>query len=201
MSPKMAGACESDRASSPSGRILDLYFSGPREDFRLQHLDTSGIDSHREQSFKYRLALERKEALASHLGAHLLNDSFEDGFRKVFGACKPSLVPPVDREVDVPSPSWVDVLQDVEPSQLQPNANGTQHCLVRGITVALTAPDCDIIRSGLLQKFIEPWPHPQDLQAEIEAVEATIRCLSTWKQNVLQGMSMVASAVAEYRLI
>ncbi|KAB8236404.1 uncharacterized protein BDW43DRAFT_308088 [Aspergillus alliaceus] len=159
----MAGAPEVGPPSSPSCGTLELYFSGSRQGVRLQHLDSSGVDSHREQSFGYRLALERKEALAWHLGASLVNDSFEDGFRKV------------------------DVLQDVEPSKLQSDVISTRHCLVRGVTVGLSASDCDIIRSGLLQRLIEPWPHPQDLQAEVEAVEATLRRLSTWKQNALQA--------------
>ncbi|KAA8642364.1 uncharacterized protein ATNIH1004_011308 [Aspergillus tanneri] len=168
----MSADRELEQSSHCKFEVSELNFTACWHGIQLRKFDTHGVDDHREMSRGYRAVLDRKETLARHLGLPLVSDSFEEAFSKAFSTRIPSLVPPTQQEPGDSPPSWIDVLQEVDPVQLGQRPNGSHH-------------RC---HSGLLQKLIDRWPHPRDVQAEVEILGFTIRRLSAWKQSVLQAL-------------
>ncbi|KAB8230890.1 uncharacterized protein BDW43DRAFT_313462 [Aspergillus alliaceus] len=160
----MASPLEPNQAWDQTFRVSDLNFTTPLDSTPLPQFSNEGVAAHRNLSQKYRLILEQKDALSIYLSAPSRGGYLEGGFSKMFSTRKPSLISSPAR---ISPPGWTDVLRNVDPAQLQPDLCGSQRCHVRGAVIDLPSSDSSIIRTGLLQKLLDPWPHPRDLQLEM----------------------------------
>lgn len=180
----MASPLEPNQSLDQSFRVSDLNFTTPLNNTPLPQFSNEGVIAHRDLSQRYRLILEQKDALSIYLGTPSRGGDLEDGFSKIFSTRKPTLI---SSPAGISPPGWTDVLRNVDPTQLQPDLCGSQRCHIRGAVIDLPSSDSSIIRAGLLQKLLDPWPHPSDLQSEVEVLRSTLDRLSAWKQEVMQG--------------
>ncbi|KAF9883268.1 hypothetical protein FE257_003788 [Aspergillus nanangensis] len=152
----------------------------------LRKFDTThGLNGHSVLSRRYRDVLGRNESLAGHLGADLVSNLFEERMKKAFNNRSPSVISSADGNQESPHPSWINVLLEVDPQELGVRANGT-HCFVQGARVRLTKSDCELIGFNVLQKMLDPWPHVNDIQAELDTIYSIEGRLREWKERALQ---------------
>lgn len=111
--------------------------------------------------------------------------NFEANLREEFHNRGPCLVADENEEI-VPAPSlnWVDFIREAEESDPIPQNDGTYHYCYRGRLVRLSEHERGYIR---LRNLLKPWPHPEDMRKENEAIEAVMEELGQYENALMAG--------------
>jgi hypothetical protein len=167
----------------------DLDFLTYRKGVRLRkfeaHLDA--LKAAHALSRAYQDVLDRGEILARHFGAKLKADALEETIRRAFTTESPQFEDPDDAEGGVFNLSWVHVVRNVNPKEIQKKPDGTYECVIQGLTIKLSESDCAALQTGLLKKLAIPWPHYDDVQAELDTMASIVADLTRWDQIALQS--------------
>jgi hypothetical protein len=92
-----------------------------------------------------------------------------------------------ENEENSPGPSlnWVDIIREAEESDLILQDDGTYHYIYRGRLVRLSEHERGyVIR---LRNLLKPWPHPEDMRKENEAIEAVMEELGQYENTLMAG--------------
>lgn len=174
-------------ASESEARQCSLNFLACQKDVCLRHFEVSESPlASLELSATYLVVLGRGESLARYLDVPLLSDFVEEKFSKLFSTCSPHLAE-ADNAQGSNMLSWVDVIREFNPAQVEHTDNGTYRFPIQGLLVRISETDYAIIQSGILQKLINLWPDARDVQEELETVELAIAEVSEWNLYALQG--------------
>jgi hypothetical protein len=79
----------------------------------------------------------------------------------------------------------VNIIREAEDSDLILQDDGTYHYSFRGRLVRLSEHERGyIIR---VRKLLEPWPHPEDMKKENEAIQAAMEELAQYETALMAG--------------
>lgn len=174
-------------APASEAQHCNLNFLARQKNVRLRHLEVSEPPlSSLELSATYLVVLGRGESLARYLGVPLLSDFVEEKFNKLFSTCSPPLAE-TDNAQGSNILSWVDVIREFDYERVEYTDDGTYRFPIQGLLVQISETDYAMIQSGILQKLLNPWPDPRDVQEELETVELAIAEVSEWNQYASQG--------------
>jgi hypothetical protein len=123
--------------------------------------------------------------LSQYLRAPLISDALDEIISQAFSTPHPHQIQLSSGDERNISISWVDVLRHADLGRIEHNEDDTYRCQVQEMAIRLTQRDYEVIKSGLLQKLIAPWPHPKDLLAESTVIESTIADVSQWNDQAM----------------
>jgi hypothetical protein len=177
------------RHLNPTSDPYDLDFLTYRKGVRLRrfgaHLDA--LRAAHALSRAYQDVLDRSEILARHFGAKLKADTLEETIRRAFTSESPQFEDPDNAESGNFNLSWVHVVRNVNPKEIQRTPDGTYQCVIQGLMIKLSESDCAALQTGLLQKLATPWPHQDDVQVELNTVASIVADLTRWDHIALQS--------------
>ncbi|OJJ83547.1 uncharacterized protein ASPGLDRAFT_58638 [Aspergillus glaucus CBS 516.65] len=177
-------------APQSEAQPCNLNFLARQKNVHLRHLEVSEPPLSRLELWAtYLVVLGRGESLARYLGVPLLSDFVEEKFNKLFSTCSPPLAE-TDNAQGSNMLSWVDVIREFESDQVEYTDDGTCRFPIQGLLVQISETDYTIMQSGILQKLLNLWPDPRDVQEELETVELAIAEVSEWNQYALQGRTV-----------
>lgn len=114
--------------------------------------------------------------------------NFEANLREEFHNRGPCLVTDENEEnSSVHSLNWVDIIREAKETDLILQDDGTYHYSYRGRLVRLSDHERGyVIR---LRNLLKPWPHPEDMRKENEAIEAVMEELGQYENALMVGTS------------
>ncbi|QMW37010.1 hypothetical protein G4B11_000246, partial [Aspergillus flavus] len=143
----------------------------------------------------YLTVLSRGESLTYYLGEQQSSIFLEERFRTLFCTNPPLLSPWYNQRTNILA--WIGLLRHLDPKQLQIDADGICRCRIQEHTIELSESAYHMLKSGILQEFIQRWPLWGDPQKEIEITEQSIAEASKWHGFALQAVESFGSLLQE----
>jgi hypothetical protein len=111
--------------------------------------------------------------------------NFEANLREEFHRGPCLVVDENEENGPAPSLNWVDIIREAEESDLILQDDGAYHYNYRGRLVRLSEHERGyVIR---LRNLLKPWPHPEDMKKENEAIGAVVEELGQYENALMAG--------------
>ncbi|KAE8371271.1 hypothetical protein BDV26DRAFT_276445 [Aspergillus bertholletiae] len=163
-----------------------MDFVNRQRDLRLKRFESPTVLlATLELCNSYLTVLARGESLAQYLGANLFCNFLEEKFSALLSP-NPSFSNQGIEE-RTKGFGWLNIIRHLDVSQLEDNGDGIYRCSIQGNIVEVSEVGYQMLKSGILQQFIEPWLIKGDIQKELEANEQTIAEASKWYAFALKG--------------
>lgn len=173
------------------GDFLEMDFISCQDGLRLKRFSSPNLLlSSLELCNAYLTVLSRGESLTYYLGEQQSSIFLEERFRTLFCTNPPLLSPWYNQRTNILA--WIGLLRHLDPKQLQIDADGICRCRIQEHTIEVSESAYHMLKSGILQEFIQRWPLWGDPQKEIEITEQSIAEASKWHGFALQGKMDIA---------
>lgn len=136
----------------------------------------------------YLTVLRRGESLAQYLGERLFINYMEERLNNLLNS-PDHPISIHDSEGRTKHVRWAYLLRHLEPDQFEEEGGGVYRYSVWGHTVKLPEYTYQMIRCGILQQFLEPWPILEDVQKELDTTDQTFAAALHWYDELSQGMT------------
>ncbi|KOC13274.1 hypothetical protein AFLA70_368g000511 [Aspergillus flavus AF70] len=167
------------------GDFLEMDFISCQDGLRLKRFSSPNLLlSSLELCNAYLTVLSRGESLTYYLGEQQSSIFLEERFRTLFCTNPPLLSPWYNQRTNILA--WIGLLRHLDPKQLQIDADGICRCRIQEHTIEVSESAYHMLKSGILQEFIQRWPLWGDPQKEIEITEQSIAEASKWHGFALQ---------------
>jgi hypothetical protein len=134
----------------------------------------------------YLAVLARGDSLAQYLGVNLFCNFLEEKFSALLSP-NPAFSNQQGIEEQTKGFKWLSLIPQLDLSRLEDNGDGIYRCSIQGNIVEVSEIGYQMLKSGILQQFIEPWIIAGDIHKELEANEQTIAEASKWYGFALKG--------------
>lgn len=138
---------------------------------------------------KYQAIIDGNMSLVRHRNRDswaLVGNTSEENLRKEFDNRGPSLVAGESGENSpIPFLNCVNAIREGEDKDMILQDDGSYHYSFRGQLIRLSEHERGYIIH--VRKLLEPWPHPEDMKKENEAIQAVIRELRDYENALMAG--------------
>ncbi|KAB8240423.1 hypothetical protein BDV35DRAFT_398649 [Aspergillus flavus] len=146
----------------------------------------------------YLTVLRRGESLAQYLGERLFINYMEERLNNLLNS-PDHPISIHDSEGRTKHVRWAYLLRHLEPDQFEEEGGGVYRYSVWGHTVKLPEYTHQMIRCGILQQFLEPWPILEDVQKELDTTDQTFAAALHWYDELSQARERFGTLLHELR--
>ncbi|KAE8396873.1 hypothetical protein BDV37DRAFT_289907 [Aspergillus pseudonomiae] len=144
----------------------------------------------------YLTVLRRGESLAQYLGEKLFINYMEERLNNLLNSSDHP-ISIHDSEGRAKHVRWAYLLRHLEADQFEEEDGGIYRYSVSGHTIKLPEYTYQMIRCGILQQFLEPWPILEDVQKELDTTDQTFVTALHWYDELSQARERFGTLLHE----